>query len=267
MAENTISLLRYLSAPTSPLPSLTAGYTRPTTVYYSHLGHFFIYSFTTAKILYGLLLGASAIFVKLTFVEPAPALKKTRGVWREQGRGMVAVVAGIVGSVLVPNIVAVIMQRVLGKGMSWFASQYSALALYGPAALLGGSCSYILDQTIYTPLRSGGLASQLPFGRIHERTMFTSLLLMQSSVAFVVQMFNIGSAALFFVSALPLFFSLALNPFTVGESRQISLWTYAFGQIFPLLTGTLVIVPVIEVFVPLVSPHSHHNLIQVPVHR
>jgi len=150
MAENTISLLRYLSAPTSPLPSLTAGYTRPTTVYYSHLGHFFIYSFTTAKILYGLLFGASAIFVKLTFVEPAPALKKTRGVWREQGRGMVAVVAGIVGSVLVPNIVAVIMQRVLGKGMSWFASQYSALALYGPAALLGESCSYILDQNLHS---------------------------------------------------------------------------------------------------------------------
>jgi hypothetical protein len=145
MAENAISLLRYLSAPSSPLPSLTAGYTRPTTVYFSHLGHFFIYSFTTAKLLYGLLLGASVLFVKLTFIEPAPALKKARGVWSEQGRGMLAVVSGILGSLLVPNIVAVIMQRVLGKGMSWFASQYSALALYGPAAVLGELRSYFIS--------------------------------------------------------------------------------------------------------------------------
>lgn len=137
MGENTLALLRYLSAPGSPLPTLTEGYVRPTTVFFAHIGYFFIYSFTTAKIIYGALFLASLVFVKATFVNPAPALKKGRGVWGEQVRGIVAVVAGVIGSILVPNLVAVIMQRVLGKGMSWFAREYSALLLYGPAALLG----------------------------------------------------------------------------------------------------------------------------------
>lgn len=137
MAENALGLLQYLSSSESPLPSLTAGYSRPTTIFFSHLGHFFIYSFTTAKILYSLLFVSSLGLVKLTFVNPAPALRKGQSVWREQGRGFVAVVAGILGTVLVPNIVALIMQRVLGKSMSWFANVFSPLALYGPPALLG----------------------------------------------------------------------------------------------------------------------------------
>jgi hypothetical protein len=31
------------------------------------------------------------------------------------------------------------MHRVLGRNMSWFASEHSALLLYGPAALTGSS--------------------------------------------------------------------------------------------------------------------------------
>lgn len=138
MAENALALLQYLSAAGSPIPTLTT-YTRPTTVFFSHLGFFAIYSFTTAKIMYTALFASSLIFVLVTYVDPAPAMKKGRGVWREQGRGMRAVIAGIIGSLLVPNIVAFIMKTVLGKGMSWFASQYSAIVLYGSASLLGAS--------------------------------------------------------------------------------------------------------------------------------
>lgn len=136
MAENALALLQYLSAPGSPIPTLTE-YTPPTTVFFSYLGLFFIYSFTTAKILYSALLVACLIFVRVTYIDPAPAMKKGRGVWREQGRGVVAVLAGILGSLLMPNIVALLMRHVLGKSMSWFSSQYSAIALYGPASLLG----------------------------------------------------------------------------------------------------------------------------------
>ena len=145
MGENTLALLLHLSSSASPLPSLTAGYTPPTTVFFSNLGFFISYSYRTAKILYVLLFVASVVLVRVIYVEPAPALKKGKGVWREQGRGVVAVVSGTVGAVVGANVVAVIMDRVLGKGMSWFSSEFSTLALYGPAALTG--------QSIHNPIR------------------------------------------------------------------------------------------------------------------
>jgi hypothetical protein len=80
-----------------------------------------------------------------------------------------------------------------------------------------------------------------------------SLLLTQSFTAFVVQLCGIGSAAMFFVSALPLFFTLVLNRF-IAEKGEVSLWTYALGQLTPLLTATILFASVSEVFVPLVSP-------------
>jgi hypothetical protein len=60
-------------------------------------------------------------------------------VWREQGRGVVAVVSGAIGSVVGANIVEVIMDRGLEKGMGWFSGEFSTLTFYGPAALTGQS--------------------------------------------------------------------------------------------------------------------------------
>jgi hypothetical protein len=101
--------------------------------------------------------------------------------------------------------------------------------------------------------------------------MFTSLLLLQSLSAFVIQMAGIGSAAVFFLSALPLFVALLINGLLIpgtqvvkarvkGKKRrillkrhnEISLWTYALGQALPLTTGTQTIVVVCEFFAPLV---------------
>lgn len=138
MGENTLALLLHLSADGSPLSSLTEGYTRPTTVFFAHVGPtFFIYSFTTAKILYSVLLLASLVLVRWTFVDPAPALKKGHGFWREQIKGSLAVLAGIVGTIALPNVVAIIMKSVLNRGMSWFRSPFAPIGLYGPPALLG----------------------------------------------------------------------------------------------------------------------------------
>jgi hypothetical protein len=142
MGENALALLFYLSSPDSPLPSLTTGYTPPTTVFLSNLGIFVSFSFRTAKIMYLLLFAASVILVRVIYIEPAPALRKGKGLWREQARGVVAVVSGAVTAVVGANVVAVIMQRVLGKGMSWFSNEMSTLGLYGPAALTGRSFHY-----------------------------------------------------------------------------------------------------------------------------
>jgi hypothetical protein len=138
MGENTLALLKYLSSKKSPVAGLTNGYTKPTTVFFAHVGPtFFIYSFTTAKIIYGLLFAFSLLLVRITFVDPAPALRKGHGFWREQRKGAVAVLAGMAGTMIVPNVVALIMREVLNKGMSWFRNELAPIGLYGPAALLG----------------------------------------------------------------------------------------------------------------------------------
>jgi hypothetical protein len=159
MAENTLALLRYLSSPVSPLPSLTSGYSRPSTVYFSHLGHFFLYPFRTAKLLYGLLFFSSLVLVKLTFIEPGPALKRRRGVWAEQARGSIFIFAGIAGTFLASNIVAIIM-RCMGKGMSWFSREFSPLVLYGPACLFG-TCSFGYSFSVVSTQVTGQVPSLL----------------------------------------------------------------------------------------------------------
>ena len=65
-------------------------------------------------------------------------------------------------------------------------------------------------------------------------------------------MAGIGSASIFFLCALALFVALIINTLLVGNMKNISLWTYAIGQAMPLLTGSMLIVGVVEVFVPLV---------------
>ncbi|KAF8655951.1 hypothetical protein AX16_002858 [Volvariella volvacea WC 439] len=289
MAENALALLYHLStSPDSPLPDLASrGYTRPTTVFFSYLGVFLIYSFETAQVLYTALLALSVGLVGVTATATADAgagagarAGSGGSVWDEQWRGAKAVGAAVVGSLVTPNLVAVVMSKVLGKGMSWFSDVYSPIALYAPPAILGA------------------LLSQYLVGPVQERTLFNSILLMQTAVTAGLQFIGIGSAAIFFLSSLPLFFVLVgnavlsapstpssssassstkvngvvngngkangatangkiVNGYNKNESEnewereQMSLWNYSLGQFFPLFTGTLLIVPVLEVFVPL----------------
>ena len=116
--------------------------------------------------------------------------------------------------------------------------------------------------------RIGALLSQLLLTSdnadiVSEHTIFSSLVLMQSFTALVIQLLGIGSAALFFISAFPLFIALLLNPLLLsleggrgaGARKEIALSTYALGQVLPLYGGVLLLVPIVEVFVPLVRPH------------
>ena len=137
MAENTLALLQYLSSPESPLPSLTAGYSKPSTVYFQSFSRFFVYSFQTAQILYTILLVASLALVKYTFVPPAPALKQGRGIIADNVAGIVVVAGAVLGAVVGVNFVAFVMCSVLHRPLSWFTQELSCLALYGPAALAG----------------------------------------------------------------------------------------------------------------------------------
>ncbi|KAJ7031858.1 hypothetical protein C8F04DRAFT_1109292 [Mycena alexandri] len=224
MGENTLALIRHLTAPDSALPKLKAGFEehkRMHLVFFGLLSHFFMYRFSTAKVIYASLLAGSLVLTR-------PVLPRLRG-------GVVAVISGLLGSLLAPNIVAFIMHRVLGRGMSWFAGgHFAAIGLYAPTTLLGG------------------LASQLIVPATDEKTVFSALLLLQATAAFVIQLLNVGSAAAFFIAGLPMFGALLLNDIALTTRKgEISLWTYGLGQFLPLMTGTLIMIPTLEVFVPL----------------
>ncbi|KAH9951135.1 hypothetical protein B0H21DRAFT_719728 [Amylocystis lapponica] len=233
MGENVLALLLHLSSSESPLPTLTAGYTRPATVFFQWMNNFFIYSFRTASAIYLAVLCFSLALVRLLYVDPAPALKNGPGIIGEHFKGAVALTSGFVGSLVGANIVAVIMNRVLGKGMSWFSHELSCIALYGPAAL------------------AGSLASQLLVGRVREQTTFSSLLILQVSVAALLQLVGIGSGVLFFLSALGMLVSLVFNGLTTKPGDDVSLLGYALGQFPPLSLGTQIFCITLDVFVPL----------------
>ena len=87
---------------------------------------------------------------------------------------------------------------------------------------------------------------------VREKTVFTSLLLTQAALAWGIQSLGIGSAALFFISSLPLCVALLLNS-AVSSGPDVSLLSYAIGQLIPLTTGAQLAFEVLNVFVPLVS--------------
>lgn len=226
MAENTMALLQHLSSPASPLHSLASGYVKPRTVFFSHLGMFFLYSYATARVMY------AGVFVASLLL--ALRIKGgARGV-RPLARGIGAVAGGFLGALVGANVVAAVMQRVLGKGMSWFSWEPACLGLYGPAAL------------------TGALVSQYLIGHVPEHTVMTSMLLLQSFAALAIQLLGIGSAVMFFLTSAPLLLALVLDTLKITRTGDgVSLWTYALAQLTPLLTGTQIVATVLDVFVPL----------------
>lgn len=264
MGENVLALLLHLSSPESPLPTLTDGYHRPDTVFFQYLGQFFIYSFRTATIMYLALFGLSLVLVRLTYVDPAPALKKSKSMLGEQLKGLIAAGGAFIGSFVGANVVAVVMHTVLGKGMSWFSSELSCIALYGPAALTGTSryCIRIVNDTSHCVL-PGALVSQLLVGKVREHTAFTSVLLLHSFFACAIQLLGIGSSVIFALSGLSILFALGLNVFLTNPGEEISLWSYALGQFTPLSLGAQVFCITLDVFVPLVRAHA--ILYEVPM--
>lgn len=260
MAENTFALIKHLTSPNSPLPGLASGYGRPRTVFFAYLGLFFVYSFRTAEVLYSLLFIASCVLVR------SASGPSARGA--TMARALLSVALGGLGALLGANAVAFIMQRVLGRGMSWFKGEFEPLILYGPAAMCGA------------------LLTQLPLAPVPEKALLHAQLLAYAFLAAAGQFAGVGSSAVFFLSAASTFMALLIDRVTSclsastaddagmaekmrdgdakgagGERNKVdkakakdgfvSLWTYALGQTVPLLTGTQLTSATLVVFVPL----------------
>lgn len=144
MGENALALIHYLTtSPKSPIPELVGGYVKPQTVFFSYLGGFVIFSFDAAKKMYMALVAGTVGYILVAGGLVGVGAGSTKTVtWpallKDHGKGMLAVTVGIIGSNAGANLAALVMQRVLGKGMSWFSSVYSPLVLYAPPAIFGG---------------------------------------------------------------------------------------------------------------------------------
>ncbi|KAH8993018.1 hypothetical protein EDB92DRAFT_1986255 [Lactarius akahatsu] len=231
MAENALAMLQYLSSDASPLPSLTTGYSRPATVFFTQFGRFFQFQFATARLMYGTLFALSLTLARFAYQKRAPGSSST-GFLTEQWKGARALLFALCGALIGANGLAAMMHRALGRNMSWFASEHSALLLYGPATF------------------GGILASQVVFPEVAERSVLTALLLMQSGGALLLQLLGLGSSYLLFFGALPLFVALSLDTL-LNHGPVVSLWTYALSLVVPLLTGMQMTCVVLDVFVPL----------------
>ncbi|KAG2143750.1 uncharacterized protein EDB93DRAFT_1088015 [Suillus bovinus] len=227
MADNTFALVKHLTSPASPLPGLASGYGRPRTVFFTYLGVFFVYSFRTAEVLYSLLFIASCVLVRTA---GGPSARGATMV-----KALFSVLSGGLGALVGANAVAFMMQRVLGRGMSWFGGEFEPLILYGPAAMCGA------------------LITQLPFAPVPEKALLHAQLLAYAFLAAAGQFAGVGSSAVFFLSALSTFGALLVDRVAKPEAKDglVSLWTYALGQTIPLLTGTQLTSATLVVFVPL----------------
>ncbi|KAI0718042.1 hypothetical protein C8T65DRAFT_706971 [Cerioporus squamosus] len=232
MAENTLALLLHLTSSESPLPELAAaGYSSPQTVFFDYFGQLLVYSYSTAKLLYSATAILALVVARLTFADPAPALKKGTSFVSESIKGMAAVASAFIGAAVGVNTVALLMDKVLGRPLSWFSSEFACILLYGPAALAG--------------------TRSLLVGRIREHTAFTSVMLLQAFLAALIQFLGIGSGGALFLSSAPLIPALLLNALLTDPGDDVSLWSYAIGQLSPLVIGTTLTCGVLEVFVPL----------------
>ena len=270
MGENVLAILRYLSSDASPLDSLTAGYTRPTTVFFSDFGRFIQYQFSTALLMYGTLFSLSVSLAWFVYRERvlgsrsgSRSLAAASGFWVTQWNGARALLFAFGGALICANGLAVIMHRIVGRNMSWFADEHSALFLYGPAALTGSSLhphpnvagvSYSSPMMVnsFAVVVTGMLVSQTVVGMEKEHNILTALLLMQSGGTLALQLLGLGSAYFLFINAVPLFVAISLDALLNRGSRVVSLWTYALGMLMPLFTGAKMACIVFDVFVPLV---------------
>ncbi|TRM58647.1 hypothetical protein BD626DRAFT_559974 [Schizophyllum amplum] len=228
MGENSLALLRYLASPESPINTLPAHAPRPTTVYFSHFGKFWMYSFSTAKMMYSVLLLVMVAAVR------SQHISRTRSLVALQARGCLAVFAALIGALVGPTLVAFCMRLGLNRGFSWFSNEYSPLLLYGPAAMLGALVSQKLVPSL---------------GADPEHTLMGSVILLQGAAALGIQLLGVGSGALFFLTGVPFLVGYVVNAAFVG--KRISLLTYVWGAGFSVYTGALIIMPTLEVFVPL----------------
>lgn len=170
----------------------------------------------------------------------------------------------IVGAALGANVVAIIMARVLGKGMSWYSHEFFPILLYAPPAVAGILIVQFLTSKLVKP-------HQRPY---LERSSLSGLGIFFNLGLLGLNAFGIGSAYLMALASVTFTAATTLNDFVligvgriedklVAPDNRVSPWVYGVMTIIPGIVGVEGMASFLDLFVPLtgrmgeISPADH----------
>ena len=176
----------------------------------------------------------------------------------------VSAIFSILGAVLGANLVAVIMTKVLGKGMSWYSYEFFPIILYAPPAMAGILGVQLLTSKLVKPYQRPYL----------ERSSLSGLSIFFNLGLLGLNAFGIGSAYLMALTSLTFTIATTLNDFVligvtqiedklVAPDNRVSPWIYGLMTVIPGIVGTEGMAAFLDLFVPLtgrmgeISPADH----------
>ncbi|CDR98784.1 uncharacterized protein SPSC_00911 [Sporisorium scitamineum] len=176
----------------------------------------------------------------------------------------VSALVSIVGAAVGANVVAVIMTKVLDKGMSWYSHEFFPILLYGPPAIAGVLIVQLLTSKLVKPYQRPYL----------ERSSLSGLGIFFNLGLLGLNAFGIGSAYLMALASITFTIATTLNDFVligvgqiedklVAPDNRVSAWIYPLMTVIPGIVGVEGMASFLDLFVPLtgrmgeISPADH----------
>ncbi|ETS62307.1 hypothetical protein PaG_03384 [Moesziomyces aphidis] len=176
----------------------------------------------------------------------------------------VAAIVSMIGAALGANLVAVIMTRVLGKGMSWYSHEFFPMLLYGPPAIAGVLVVQLLTAKLIKPHKRPYL----------ERASLSGLGIFFNLGLLGLNAFGIGSAYLMMLASITFTVVVTINDFVligvgqieeklVAPDNRVSAYVYPIMALIPGIVGVEGMASFLDLFVPLtgrmgeISPADH----------
>ncbi|KAE8270049.1 hypothetical protein A4X09_0g2290 [Tilletia walkeri] len=259
--ENTLAIVDYLvTSPESQLPTNRAFTKSESPVYFSLMGNmfFFLHNVTFRKLLHGLVAILSAQLLYAIRAEHH----------LDSLRATVITTLGIYGNFIVgalfSNIVAFVLSKVLGAGMSWYRNEYFPFAVFGPPTVTGVLVVQAYVSSLFnTPAKKAYL----------ERATLNGLAVFFIVNSLILNFFEIGSAYLLVVGLFTCILTIAVNDYIlIGvdriNKRQVAANNRMAAATYPLLSFLPTVFSfdgfaILDLFVPLtgrmgeVSPVDH----------
>ncbi|EST09337.1 Peptidase M28 [Kalmanozyma brasiliensis GHG001] len=262
--ENTLAIIEHLclkNASSNSLRSIEPHQSRHTLpVYFSIAGRYFV--LLQNKAFKSIVMGLSAFinFQLSSVVRSESAI----GALNLTILSAVSAILSMIGAALSANIVAVIMTKVLGKGMSWYSHEFFPIVLYGPPALAGILTVQLITSKLVKPHKRPYL----------ERSSLSGLGIFFNLGLLGMNAFGIGSAYLMALASFTFTIVTTLNDFViigigaieeklVAPDNRVSAWVYPVMTIIPGTIGVEGMVSFLDLFVPLtgrmgeISPADH----------
>ncbi|SPO29654.1 uncharacterized protein UTRI_05476 [Ustilago trichophora] len=262
--ENTLAIIEHLclkNQSSTLLRNIEPHQTRHTLpIYFSIAGRYFV--LLQNKAFKSLVMGLSA-FINFQL---SSVIRSEKGISALNLTILSAVSAifSIIGAALGANIVAVIMTKVLGKGMSWYSHEFFPILLYAPPAVAGILAAQWLTAKLVKP-------HQRPY---LERSSLSGLGIFFNLGLLGLNAFGIGSAYLMALASLTFTVATTINDFVligvgqieeklVAPDMRVSPWIYGVMTIIPGIVGVEGMASFLDLFVPLtgrmgeISPADH----------